>query len=54
MDIIAFGWAIGVFICPPPRVQLAQLHEAKYLVRDRPLLALVKPIFSTIPRLKIL
>ncbi|EGE77180.2 hypothetical protein RJZ56_005275 [Blastomyces dermatitidis] len=54
MAVMAFGWAIGVFICPPSRVELSQLREAEYMIRDRSLPALGKLIFSTIFRVKIL
>ncbi|KAF3481690.1 DUF895 domain membrane protein [Arthroderma uncinatum] len=29
MVIMMFGWVIGVFICPPSRIKLLQLHEAE-------------------------
>ncbi|KAG5290183.1 DUF895 domain-containing protein [Histoplasma ohiense] len=53
MAVMGFGWLIGVFICPPSRVQLSQLREAEYMVRDRSLRALGKLIFSTIFRLQV-
>ncbi|EDN07657.1 conserved hypothetical protein [Histoplasma mississippiense (nom. inval.)] len=53
MAVMGFGWLIGIFICPPSRVQLSQLREAEYMVRDRSLRALGKLIFSTIFRLQV-
>ncbi|EZF34075.1 UNC93-like protein [Trichophyton mentagrophytes] len=32
MVIMIFGWVIGVFICPPSRIKLLQLHEAETTV----------------------
>ncbi|PGH01138.1 hypothetical protein AJ79_08009 [Helicocarpus griseus UAMH5409] len=54
MVVMAFGWVIGVLICPPSRVKLTQLREAEEQVERRSLQEMGKTIIKTILRIKVL
>ncbi|KAK2788432.1 hypothetical protein FQN53_003578 [Emmonsiellopsis sp. PD_33] len=52
--IMAFGWVIGVFICPPARVQLKQLRQAEDEIEKRDIRSMAKLTWDTIFRVKVI
>ncbi|EFW14568.1 conserved hypothetical protein [Coccidioides posadasii str. Silveira] len=53
MVIMFFGWAIGVFICPPTRIRLAQLKMAEEEVVHQPFFDKIRTIAKTLFTFKI-
>ncbi|EER24765.1 hypothetical protein CPC735_001100 [Coccidioides posadasii C735 delta SOWgp] len=53
MVIMFFRWAIGVFICPPTRIRLAQLKMAEEEVVHQPFFDKIRTIAKTLFTFKI-
>ncbi|PGG99465.1 hypothetical protein AJ80_09351 [Polytolypa hystricis UAMH7299] len=53
--IMAFGWMIGVLICPPSRIKLVQLREAEEQIDEkRSIHKMAKVVVDTLFQVKIL
>ncbi|KAM5449405.1 hypothetical protein MaudCBS49596_004886 [Microsporum audouinii] len=54
MVIMIFGWVIGVFICPPSRIKLLQLHEAETSVVHQSIWKRLASIFHSLLQIRVL
>ncbi|KAM5450805.1 hypothetical protein McanCB49686_006111 [Microsporum canis] len=54
MVIMIFGWVIGVFICPPSRIKLLQLHEAETSVVHQSIGKRLASIFHSLLQIRVL
>ncbi|KAI1976980.1 hypothetical protein LOZ53_002035 [Ophidiomyces ophidiicola] len=54
MAIMLFGWVIGVFICPPTRIELLQLKEAEDEIVQQSLADKARTIANTLFNYRIL